>query len=72
MEQPRFLRRNRVLRRGGESVPEIREQPCDVTTSTGPRRFRFEYTIWTAVALLAVLTVRTYGDMPDKLEAPAD
>ncbi len=37
--------------------------------SRDPRRF--EYTIWTAVALLAVLTVRTYGDMPDRLEAPS-
>jgi hypothetical protein len=37
--------------------------------SLDPRRF--EYTIWTAVALLAVLTVRTY-DMPDRLEGPSD
>ena len=31
---------------------------------------RFEYTICTAVASLAVRTVRTYGDMTDRLPAP--
>jgi hypothetical protein len=36
MEQPGFLCRDHWFRSGGKPMPEVGEQPGDVTTGTGP------------------------------------